>query len=125
VGPHFRNRLLTGGDTNVGDHRVVVRMVRLMVARDDLEATLSLAGPTIGKALRELSRRDLIHQHAGRDRRTTDTPHRHTDQLHSCRHTMAPGSSPQRGPVVHLTSQNANRRVRVASLSLRVRGPDR
>jgi ATP-dependent DNA helicase RecG len=37
----------------------------------DLESDLSLAGPTIRKALRELSRRDLIQQHGGRGRRTT------------------------------------------------------
>jgi ATP-dependent DNA helicase RecG len=39
----------------------------------DLEADLSLTGPTIRKALRELNRRGLVHQHGGRGRRTTYT----------------------------------------------------
>lgn len=38
---------------------------------NDLELALSLAGPTIRKALRELSRRDLVHQHGGRGQHTT------------------------------------------------------
>jgi ATP-dependent DNA helicase RecG len=45
---------------------------------NDLEVDLSLAGPTIRKALRELNRRDLVRQHGGRGRHTmynrTDTP---------------------------------------------------
>jgi ATP-dependent DNA helicase RecG len=40
-------------------------------AVNDLEAGLSLAAPTVRKALRELGRRDLVRQHGGRGRRTT------------------------------------------------------
>jgi ATP-dependent DNA helicase RecG len=38
---------------------------------NDLEVNLSLAGPTIRKALRELNRRDLVRQHGGRGQHTT------------------------------------------------------
>jgi ATP-dependent DNA helicase RecG len=38
---------------------------------NDLEAALSLAGPTIRKALRGLSRHDLVRQHGGKGRHTT------------------------------------------------------
>lgn len=62
---------LTTPDLTTTQTRIYEALLHGSRAVNDLEAALSLAGPTIRKALRELSRRDLIQQHGGRGRHTT------------------------------------------------------
>jgi ATP-dependent DNA helicase RecG len=63
----------TASDLTPTQARIYEALVSGPRAVNDLEAALSLTGPTIRKALRELGRRDLVHQHGGRGRRTTYT----------------------------------------------------
>lgn len=62
---------LTTPDLTTTQARIYEALIGGKRTVEDLEADLSLTGPTIRKALRELNRRDLVRQHGGRGRHTT------------------------------------------------------